>query len=235
MRVFDPVGGRPDLDQFIRDYEEYFRDLERYEYHVQRLIAGYSRGDSQDELRRLFAFALQKVLATDQSIQSKDGPDRHIFSHRGRYTEVFRDALVLLSFGLCLRSSRSDVAALLGCCDRGDPLLETVAGAAVPGLEKPHGAPAFPDTFDGLYAALQASGVEQEQWVKGYLEVWYSVKMNDLSFKDTHKVTDRAIYVGYWCFEAAGIVAALGINDTTFANHPHYPRDLVAFYRGDRS
>jgi hypothetical protein len=30
------------------------------------------------------------------------------------------------------------------------------------------------------------------------------------------------------------VVAALDINDETFAGHPHYPKDLVAFYRERR-
>ena len=55
--------------------------------------------------------------------------------------------------------------------------------------------------------------------------------MDGLTVKDTHLTEDKADYVGYWCFEAAGLVAALDINDETFADHPHYPKDLVAFYR----
>lgn len=231
MRVFDPLGGPPNLEQFVCDYEEHFRSLDRYEYHLQRLIAGYSRGDSQDELRRAFAFALQKVLATDQSIRSKDGPDHGVFSHRGLYTEMFRDALVMLTFGLCLRVPRADIAKILACCDRGDPLLETLAQAVAPGLEKPRTVPCFPDTFDGLYATLEASEIERERRLREYLDVWYPMKMEGFTFKDTHKIHDRAIYVGYWCFEAAGVVAALAIDDRSLSGHPHYPKDLVAFYR----
>jgi hypothetical protein len=130
-----------------------------------------------------------------------------------------------------LRASRNDIAAVLAVCDRGDPLLETLAAMAAPGLQMPIAPPRFQRLYDGLYAAIAASGTERERLVREYLDVWYSVKMEGFTFKDTHKIHDRAIYVGYWCFEAAGVVAALDINDETFADHPHYPKDLVAFSR----
>ncbi|MBZ5526084.1 MAG: DUF1911 domain-containing protein [Acidobacteriia bacterium] len=230
MRVFDPLGGPPNLDQFFRDYEQYFRDSDRYEHHLERLIAGYSRGDSADDLRSEFAFVVQKVVETDRSILAEEGA-HHVFAHQGRYGEFLRDALILLTFGLCLRASKSDIAAVLACCDRGDPLLETLAGAAAPGLQEPVAPPQFQRLYDGLYAVLAASGTERERLVREYLAVWYSVKMEGFTFKDTHTIHDQAIYVGYWCFEAAGVVAAFDIDDQTFSGHPHYPRDLVAFYR----
>ena len=234
MRVTDKLGGVPKLDRFFSEYETYFRGLNRYEFHLRKLIACYSRGDSPDGLRREFASLIPKVLESDRSILSKPG-GLHVFAHRGRFGELFRDALVLLTFGLCLRTPREDIAAILGLCDRGDPLLETLAGAADRGLQEPSGPPQFPHIYDELYTALAASGRQREQLVRDYLTAWYSVKMDGFSFKDTHKIHDSAAYVGYWCFEAAGVVAALNIDDQSFADHPHYPRDLVAFYRAGGS
>ena len=64
-----------------------------------------------------------------------------------------------------------------------------------------------------------------------YLAVWYQERMEGFSFKDLHLEAPDAGYVGYWCFEAAGVVAALKIDDSSFSSHPHYPKDLVVFYR----
>lgn len=230
MRVRDPIGGAPDLVRFVRDYESNFRDVDYYLPHLKRFIAGYSRGDDLAELRDFFPFLIQKIALSDQMVRSKYGENNHLFAYQDRWAERFRDALVLLSFGLCLRAQKADIATILACCDRGDPLLETLAGAAAPGLEAPGGAPAFPFIYDGLYAALYESATERERHVREYLEVWYQTKMEGFSFKDAHLLDDQGGYVGYWCFEAAGTVAALGIEDGAFANHPHYPRDLVAFY-----
>jgi hypothetical protein len=230
MRVFDKLGGPPRLEEFFLEYNNYLRGVDRYEFHLQELIACYSRGDSPSVLRREFAFVVQKVVDTDRAILALPG-GRHVFAHQGQFAELFRDALVLVAFGLCLRAPNADIAAIVERCDRGDPLLETVTEAAVPGLQKPCGPAQFPRTYDGLYATLTASASERQRLVHDYLSVWYSEKMEGFTFKDAHLIPDTTDYVGYWCFEVAGVVAALNIDDATFADHPHYPRDLVAFYR----
>ena len=44
--------------------------------------------------------------------------------------------------------------------------------------------------------------------------------------------TDKSeAYVGYWSFEAALVATLWGIDDSAFADHPHYPVDLVRHYR----
>jgi hypothetical protein len=230
MRVTDHLGGPPRLEQFFSEYEQYLQDLNSYQFHLEKLIACYSRGDSPVDLQREFAFVVQKVVENDREILAKPG-GCHVLAHQGRFGGFLRDALVLVTFGLCLRGPREAIGAILSCCDRGDPLLETVAEAAAPGLQEPCGPPQFANIYDGLYATLAAAGPERERLVGDYLTVWYSVKMEGFPFKDTHKIDGCTAYVGYWCFEAAGIVSALNIDDKTFADHPHYPRDLVAFYR----
>jgi hypothetical protein len=232
MRVSDLIGGPPDLERYFRDYEAHFRDLNHYSHQLRHLIARYSRGDSMEELRSEFPELVRKIALSDKMALAKYPHADHLFVHHGRFLEAFRDALSVLSLGLCLRASKDDIAAVLSYCERGDPLLETIAGAAARGLQMPAGPPAFYTTFDKLYDALNAAEAARERCLREYLEVWYSVKMDGLSVKDTHLAEGRADYVGYWCFEAAGVVAALNIDDRTFAARPHYPRDLVAFYRG---
>jgi Domain of unknown function (DUF1911) len=235
MRVRDPIGGVPDLSRFFDAYDRYFRELGRYEFHIKRVIAGYSRGDRADQLLKAFSFAVDKLTAADETVQVEYGADHHILAHRGRYPALLQAALVYLTFGLCLRAPRRDIEAILGSCDRGDPLLETLARAAAPGSQAPQVAAAFYDIFDALYTALNASEDEREICIQEYLRVWYRDKMDGFPLKDEHLLKNQTDYVGYWCFEAAGVVAALGIDDSGFADHPHYPRELVAFYRmGDR-
>lgn len=229
MRVTDPIGGPPDFEQFFRDYE-HFRNLIDYSFPLSHLIARYSRGDPVENLRNEFPGLVRKIVLTDRSALARFPKGGHIFEHHGRVLENFRDALVTLSLGLCLHASKEDVADVLSLCERGDPLLETIAGAAL-GLRMPMGGPAFYDAFDRLYDAVDAEVPERERLLREYLDVWYEVKMDGLMMKDKHLVAGRPDYVGYWCFEAAGVVAALNIDDQSFADHPHYPRDLVAFYR----
>lgn len=234
IRVKDPVGGVPDLARFFRDYDAHFSSLDYYSYQLRHMTARYSRGDSLDDIRREFPELVHKIALTEK-MNMENYPDAvHVFEHRGRFVESFRDALVVLSLGLCLRVSEDQIAAILSYCERGDPLLETIAGASAPGLKKPMGSSAFYDFFDRLYDALKAAATERERYVREYLNVWYREKMEGLSVKGTHLSEGQADYVGYWCFEAAGVVAALDINDETFADHPHYPKELVAFYREGR-
>ena len=234
MRVTDRIGGPPDLASFFRDYEAHFSNLDHYSYQLRHIIARYSRGDSMEELRQEFPELIRKISLTEKMNQKKYPGSEHVFVHRGRFLESFRDALVILSLGLCLRVSPEEIAAVLQYFERGDPLLETIVGSAAPELKGSLGPPAFYDTFDRLYDALNADETTREHCVREYLNVWYSEKMDGLSVKDTHLTEGRADYVGYWCFEAAGVVAALDIDDQTFADHPHYPRDLVRFYRERR-
>jgi hypothetical protein len=231
IRVTDTVGGMPDLARFFRGYDAHFSGVDHYSYQLRHMTARYSRGDSLDDIRQEFPALIHKVALTDK-MNTENYPDGiHVFEHRGRFVESFRDALIVLSLGLCLRVNEDEIAAVLSYCERGDPLLEAIARSAAPGLQKPMGTPAFYNFFDRLYDALNAAAAERERCVREYLNVWYSEKMDGLSVKDTHLTEGQADYVGYWCFEAAGVVAALDINDETFADHPHYPKDLVAFYR----
>ncbi len=41
-------------------------------------------------------------------------------------------------------------------------------------------------------------------------------------------------YVGHWCFEAAAIAVAFGIDDSIIRDHPHYPKDWADWARGCR-
>jgi PoNe immunity protein PoNi len=230
MRVSDPIGGKPDLEKFFSDYERYFRDLDSYEHDLDRIIAGYSRGDSAEELRPAYEFAVKKVIAIDPLMQAKHGPDVHVFTHRGRAAEIFRNELVLLSFGLCLHGSSEDASAILQCGERGDPLLEALAIAWKPGLETVPGVPSYYKYFDSLYDAINARPASRATCVADYLKNWYDTRMEGFTFKNTH-LEENSGYVGYWCVEAAGIVAALDIDDSSFADHPLYPRDLVVFFR----
>lgn len=230
-RSRDPDAGPPRLERFFGAYDRHFRDAPSYERHLQRLVAGYSRGDGAEELQSAFTRAVQSLEVADAVNRAETSREDKILSHRGRYVTVYREALVFLSFGLCLRAPGHELVGILDGCDRGDPLIETLARAALPGRETDLGAPAFHATFDGLYDALDAPESQRPRLVKRYLEDWYKLKMEGFPFKDMHLEADPRGYVGYWCFEAAGVVAALGVADDSFAEHPHYPRDLVAMYR----
>jgi hypothetical protein len=62
--------------------------------------------------------------------------------------------------------------------------------------------------------------------IKDYLvNKWYDAH-KDMSWYNSHKKGD---YFGYWSFESAAIVNALGLNDTCLKGVKYYPYDLVHY------
>jgi hypothetical protein len=229
MRCCDPVGGKPDLPRFFDAYDNHFRVLPGYHHHLRRLLAGYSRGDEAEQLRLAFDHVVEGARGENARLRTENVEYR-VFGHQGHFSQPYRDALVIMSFGLCLDAPPATIAEILDCCERGDPLLELLARAAAPGLELPAGPPVFPKVFDGLYEAATLSGDACAKRISAYLDVWYSKRVNKFSWYGDH-VHARTDYVGYWCVEAAGVVAALAVEDWRCAEHAHYPRDLVRMKR----
>lgn len=225
MRYKDSAITREQLDTFIDVYETHLRQLTHYSDHLAYLIARYSRGDDLQEIAGTFELVVDKVEATNALQRSRFGPDTLLFAHDYTYAGRFRDALVLVSLGLCLHAPAKSVGRVLAFCERGDPLLETMATAVAPSLAAQPGRPAFPQFFDGLYAALQALPDQRAQHVADYLAVWSEDRMVGFGFKIAHE------QIGYWCIEAAGLVAALDVDYRGFADHRHFPLDIVTYYR----
>lgn len=213
---------RDGLDREIARFEAYFRDLPPYGPHLRWWIARYSRGDDLALLRGAFADVVDQVDRDGEDARAREGDSALLFAYGPGFIGRYRDALVMLSIALCLR--RPDCARrLLRWCERGDALIEQLAeanGAPRAGSDVP---PPFPEEFDGLYGALNAATPADA--LLQYLSVWADERMKDMGFK----ISDEGIC--YWCFEAAGIAAALGIDDSLFAAEPVYPADLVAYYR----
>jgi hypothetical protein len=225
MRYHDPTVTREQLDAFIERHERHFADLPDYSVHLSWWIARYSRGDDLTALAGSFGAVVEKLAAADALHRAKPGVTAALLAHHGRLSSLYRDALVFVSIALCVRAPKAVVQKLLACCQRGDPLFETVAAAALGEPAAMTRQPAFPEIFDGLYAALRAAPAERAQHVAAYLPVWLPERIDGFGFLLAHQK------IGYWCLEAAGVVAALGIDDRTFAGDPHYPKDLVAFAR----
>ena len=39
------------------------------------------------------------------------------------------------------------------------------------------------------------------------------------------------VHFGYWCLEAALVTVLWNVDDSSYRDHPHYPSDLVDWYR----
>ena len=86
----------------------------------------------------------------------------------------------------------------------------------------------FTKEYNALVAVIDAPAEARPALLKTYVENWYKKHMRGSALYGTHK---SEAYVGYWCFEAALVAMLWKIDDSTFAEHPHYPVDLVRHYR----
>jgi len=216
---------RDRLDHEIIRFERNFSDLPPYGPHLRWWIARYSRGDDLAALRRAFPDVVGQVDRDGQDARAREGETALLFAYADGFVGRYRDALLLLSIALCLRLPEC-AHTVLRWCERGDALIETLAEAnGAPRAEREHPAP-FPEQFDGLYVALDAPTPDvAAAAMRAYLSVWLDERMDGMGFK----VSDEGI--GYWCLEAAGVVASVGIDDRLFVDESVYPVDLVAFHR----
>lgn len=80
----------------------------------------------------------------------------------------------------------------------------------------------FNRRFGKLYEVIEGTPEQRPALAKAYLEAWYILEES----LDIHLLSNDA-YDGYWCWEIALLVKLFDIDDSTFINHPYYPRDLV--------
>ena len=226
------TGPELDLDREIANYASYFADLEDHAVHLVAWTARYSRGDELEALRPALAAIAGLVRGEQQKASARYGKESPLFRYlddhgQPKYAALYRNGLALLSLALCLAVGDEPARQLLAANARGDTLIELLRGELV-GERAAETRDAFPRQFGGLYAACAAPADARPRIVEAYLAEWYDVRIDGFGFKRQYEK------VGVWCFEAAGVVAALDIDDRTFAGHRHYPADLVRFFRANR-
>ena len=82
----------------------------------------------------------------------------------------------------------------------------------------------FKKRFTKLYDVIIAEPDQQPSLMKAYLDAWYEL----IDSPDYH-LMDTDAYIGYWSWEAALVVKLYNIDDSSFIDHPYYPKDLVHF------
>lgn len=229
LRARQPGVTRDGLDRAVARLDAQRRTPCAYGPHLRAWLARYSRGEAIDALRAGedgLDGVVAQVVRDGEEERARFGAGTFVFACGTGWIGRYRDGLVLLS--LCLALDRADLArAVLDVTERGDPLVEALSQALGPaaGQAPARRPPAFPEAFAGLLRALDAPGPEAAAAIAGELPHWLDERMAGFGFVDS----DTGL--GYWCFEAAGVVLARGIDDATFRDHPHYPADLVTWAR----
>jgi Domain of unknown function (DUF1911) len=85
--------------------------------------------------------------------------------------------------------------------------------------------------YQPLVEVIDAPKELQAALLQTYLSSWYQ-RLKQAAWHNTHK---GEAFNGYWCFEAALAVMLWDIDDSTFADHKHYPLDLVNNFKKIKS
>lgn len=161
--------------------------------------------------------------------------------------DAYQEYLNLLSWGVLLRKSRDTlekIESLIDCRDSGAFCRRGAANHVVGNNRgKDHlldlllntasilGPQSDSLVIGGIYKKLLqvclASPEKRPALMVKYLDAWY-MGNKSMSWHDTHLYDDRG-YVGYWSFESALVVRLFDFDDSSFADHRYYPKDLARF------
>ena len=215
---FEAIVDKPDTKPEQRKKLLYSLFRDSYEL----LIARYSAGEPFADLRPAFANIVQRRERHQQEL-GRLGVD---FAAGDDYVT----SLWLVSLGILLQVDLPLFERLLACIgNQGkDQLFERLVATRVSG--RPAVASlVFPKTYQVLYDAILAADPEKPKLMATFLKSWYpAMGKLKIYWHDSHKGPEGGGFFGYWCIEAAGVVKAFSINDETFRDLPHYPKDMVS-------
>ncbi|WP_197076871.1 PoNi-like cognate immunity protein [Hymenobacter terrenus] len=199
-----------------------------FQHRLFLLISRYSRGYPLEGMQADF---LTVLSAWEQ---------QRITDKEGRYPDDFRmdissytQAMWLVALAQLLHTAPTGISRLLACIQNEgkDVLFERLVARMVPDvMRKPAKKLLYPKAYQPLYDALDASADEQSTLMQQFLKNWYK-RMSSADWYDAHKGPEGGGFDGYWCWEAAGVAHAFGIDDSSFRDLPYYPKDLADFAR----
>lgn len=204
----------------------------------------YTAGCGVEELRHLFADVVKGFGAWHVAYREYI---RHLAAESGeelrgdgtplRFEDLFhfQMALDVVSLGVLLGDGDAlrQVAVWMQSARGTDLLFESLIELAVPGARDNtdffHLEPYDP-LIDAFYT-VETPG-EAIAKIKEYLDGWYK-SFDGVPWHDghLHATEEYMPYYGYWSFEAAAVCLIHGIDDSSFRDHPVYPKDLADWAR----
>jgi hypothetical protein len=92
----------------------------------------------------------------------------------------------------------------------------------------------WPEAYAPLYDAIAVDTPVSDRaaHIEKFLNGWYKNMATDLAAQTDRHNDKICTHVGYWCLEAAAAVIYAKIDDTSFRDHVHYPKDWVDWAKG---
>lgn len=213
----------------IRYRAQYIFDIfvQRYEL----LIEKYSRGDDVEELRPMLPELIEAwEWARREELKVFNEEEMHRRHGFDVNLDAYNLALWLVSIFICLQAEAPLLARLIALIgnEGQDQLYERLIATQVQGRKQAQ-ALLHPKPYALLYEAIdEPVKADRDKLLLKFMKAWYP-SMHRTYWHDSHKGKDGGGYFGYWCFEAAGVVRAFGIDDTVIRDDPYYPKDMAAF------
>lgn len=185
-------------------------------FNLRKLIAMYSRGSSVDSLK-LELPQLASDFKKAQSFVENYEDDFELL-------ETYVDYLWLVSLGILINDSNWVFENLKF---QPHPTKDFLLDFFLEKQQKSDDRVVFHQKqFSLLQSAIIESPDKSQEKIQEFLEGYYQ-SMNKTYWYGSHK-SDSNSFFGYWCFEAAAVVKVCNFDDSSFRNHPLYPRDLVS-------
>ncbi|AXR00025.1 PoNe immunity protein domain-containing protein [Pseudoalteromonas piscicida] len=185
----------------------------------------YSRGDSVIEFNPLLNDAItyrraQKKFADELPLEAQ----AERIDLEELHQSDLRNYLKLFCFAYCLNMGKDYYLQLLELIgNQGQDALFDKIAIALGDTDREIAADTlFKKRFDKLYKVVEGSPEQRPALAKSYMEAWYVLEESP----DIH-LLDNDAYDGYWCWEIALVVKLFNIDDSSFIDHPYYPKDLV--------
>ncbi|MCU0451622.1 MAG: PoNi-like cognate immunity protein [Bernardetiaceae bacterium] len=193
-----------------------------------RFIAKYSSGSSIEGLVPDFL----EIIETWETLGKVDTDNAYQNAFKKEFADYFK-SLWLLSQGHLLGVGAAWLERLLRCIgnEGEDRLFEALARQTTGAERRSATKLLYPKQYQPLLDVALAPAGERPSLMRQFLSGWYP-SMKKAGWHGLHKNGPDGGFYGYWCWEAAGVALAFGIDDESFRDLPYYPKDLAGFARG---
>ena len=192
-------------------------------YYLSCVKIAYVRGDGVEEMRQLYRYFVDYLWQSEQCFQEV----LHTCSNDINLTSL-QFCMPAIAFGEGLGFGKKDLETVARCIPAGrDQLVDTVMAVYEPGRII-HDKLTKPGVYRKLLDVISAPKEKQAGLIQKYLNNWEKSLQKDGRGRSHEQPT----YVGYWCYEAAAVVAAFDIDDSSFIDHEYYPSDLMRWRKG---
>ena len=202
---------------------------------IKRNVAMYSMGNSVEDLNLDLPEVLDLICEYwpgTWKIANNEGQNLNQYS-----ATAYKDLLRIVSISFLLDIPDDQFFKIIKAIDKDqvkDLVLEEIIVAKISDREQLNKESYLeyffiPEMFKSLRSAiLTKNKLDSEKLVKHFIEEeWFLIQ-------DESHTSEHNTYFGYWCFGAAAITCIKGLDDSSYRDHPYYPKDLADYYRANQ-